>query len=162
MFSWTSTREIRDEKRWHFKMLPVSESLQCKLLDVRLLHQESLETNVIFRSAFKCFHRIGLPCISLCNYFCLFAPHLFFLWPVFSLPKLISLFFLTRKKNCKTVSFFWASYCQKTFSLLWHKNKFSMRFLTYAVLLSLMVLNKDLVNWSAECQVLSFVCGAGL
>lgn len=123
-------------------MLLVSKSLQCKLQNVRLLHQESLETTVIFQSAFNCFHKVGLPYISLCNYFfCLFAPQLFFLWPVVLFPKLISLFFLTKKKKTvKNVSFLalliarkLSQYCDIQIS--------SMRFPTYAVLLSLMVLN---------------------
>lgn len=78
--NWTSTREIRDENWWHFKMQHVSESLQCQLQNVRLLYQESLETIVIFQSAFKSFHKIDLTYIALCNYsFCLFAPYTFLL-----------------------------------------------------------------------------------
>lgn len=141
VLSWTSTGEFRDEERWHFKSLLVFENLQCKLPTMRLLHEESLETIVIFQSVFKFFQKIGLPGISLCNYsFCLFAPYLFFLWPVLSLPKLISHFFLRENKTCKTVSFL-GLLVSKTCSVLWHENKFSSRFSTFAILLSFMVLN---------------------
>lgn len=140
VLSWTSTGETRDEKIWHFKKLCVYDSLQCKLQNMRLLHQESLETIVIFQSAFKCLHKIGLPYISLCNYlFSLFAPHLFFLWPVFLLPKLISLFFLT--KNYKSVPFLGVLIAIRLFQFFGEKRKFSMRFPSNAVLLSLIALN---------------------
>lgn len=68
MLCWTPL-ESKDEKWWHFKALHISESLQSKLPNVRLLHQESFETAVIFQSALKCFYKIGSPYISLLNYF---------------------------------------------------------------------------------------------
>lgn len=128
----------------------------CTNHRMRLFHQEALETIVILQSAFKCIHKIG---ISLCNSsFCLFAPYLFFLWPLFLLAKLISFFFLTKKK-IKTLFFFPLRLliARKIFQFYDIKVSFNnVRFPTYSVLHSPMLLNIAIKVYTVHFTFFSF------